>query len=218
MRFVLLIALLLPAQPADAGAWLREQGAAFLSFKTTIEQNGQRNAAVYAEYGARPKLTLGVKADVGMVHGFLSGGRAEVFVRKPFPLGKRNFKLAYELGLGGAFVQTVDPLLRVGLNLGKGLTLRKTSGWLAIDASVEWASTSDIATVKLDTTLGFNLSAHFKVMMQIFHTDSIVFTETTLAPSVIWTPNTDKGISYQFGLETNDAGVLGATVGVWRSF
>ncbi len=217
MRIAFLVATLMLAQPADAGAWMRDDGAVFLSFSGSLDKNGQQNGSVYAEYGFREKLTLGLKGDVDMIDGVVSGGSVYVFARKPIPTGERAIKLAYEVGLGSSVGTTMDPLVRVGLNYGRGINLWEKSGWIALDGAVEWNTGTETATTKLDATIGVTLSERLQVMVQVFHTEADHYKTTTLAPSVIWRPKADRVVSYQLGVEADDDG-LGFKLGVWRSF
>lgn len=152
-----------------------------------------------------------------MTAGLLDGGRVFLFLRKPIPTGERRYKLAYEIGVGATQRLETNPLARVGLSYGKGMKIRDKSGWLAIDGAVEWDGEGDQTTVKIDSTLGLNLSDRFKVMMQVFHAQTSDESATTLAPSVIWTPQSGGNSSYQIGLEA-DGDTVALKLGVWRSF
>lgn len=216
MRIPLLIMALLACTPAGAGAWLRDQGAAFLSLGSTFSQSGNQTGSIYGEYGLRPKLTLGIKVDVGMAAGQVQNGRGFIFARKPIPTGERAYKLAYELGIGGAVGSDAKGLARVGLSYGRGIRLAGKSGWLAIDSAVEWVE-DDTVTAKLDSTLGLTLNDRFQVMVQVFYTHTDSAQTTTLAPSVIWRPKSDARNSYQLGVEAAD-GDVAIKLGLWRSF
>ncbi|MEP1964687.1 hypothetical protein [Tateyamaria sp.] len=217
MRTPFLIAALMLSDPAHAGAWLREQGSGFLSFGSTIDELGRSTGSAYAEYGLRPKLTLGAKVDVDMTAGQIGDGSAYVFARKPIPTGERAYKLAYELGIGGTIEQDPSALLRTGLSYGRGITAWDHSGWIAIDGALEWVESDSSVTAKLDATMGLTLNDRFKVMFQVFYSQTETEATTTLAPSLIWTPKPDKNRSYQLGVEAKE-GVLGLKLGVWHSF
>lgn len=217
MRLPFLIALLCLASHAHAGAWMREEGSVFLSFGANIDETGRAEGAIYAEYGLRPKLTLGLKIDVAMTDGRMGDGEAYVFARKPIPVGERDFKLAYEVGLGGTLGDDASGLVRVGFNYGRGIKLWDRNGWLAIDSALEWTTGDSELTGKLDSTLGLALNDRFKVMVQVFYIHTDAENSTTIGPSLIWTPKKDAANSYHIGLESDD-GVLGVKLGVWRSF
>lgn len=217
MRTLFLIAALMLTQPANAGAWLRNEGTGFLSFGSTIDEFGRSFGSAYGEYGLRSKLTLGAKVDVDMTAGQIGNGSAYVFARKPIATGTHKYKLAYELGIGGTIEQDPSALLRTGLSYGRGYAAWDRAGWVAIDSALEWVESDDSFTVKLDSTVGITLSDRFKVMFQVFYSQTESEATTTLAPSLIWQPKPDIDRSYQLGIEAKD-GVLGLKLGVWRSF
>ncbi|WP_299555460.1 hypothetical protein [uncultured Tateyamaria sp.] len=216
MRLVLTLLLLALAPGAQGGAWLQEHKKGFLSYSGVYEETGRLDGTLYAEYGFRPKLTLGVKVDVDMTQGRLGEGTAFVFMRKPIPTGEREYKLAYDIGIGSTFGLVMEPLLRTGLSYGRGIKLWDRHGWMAVDGAVEWAIDQGPDTLKLDSTLGLALNDRFKVMMQVFVTSADGDASATLAPSVIWQPKPD-GASFVLGLEGED-GILALKLGMWRSF
>lgn len=216
-RILVFFATLLLAEPAVAGAWMREVGTTFLSFSTTVDENGQMDGALYVERGLRPKLTLGLKVDMDMTRGRMGDGAALVFVRRPIGLGARSYEMAYELGLGSTTGGGSTALLRVALGFGRGVSLWDKSSWVAVDAIVEWPADDRDTTTKLDGTLGLNVSDRFQMMMQVFYSDTGSIRSTTLAPSVIWRATPDGPTRYHVGIEAGD-GKLGLKLGVWRIF
>ncbi|WP_299143196.1 hypothetical protein [uncultured Tateyamaria sp.] len=216
MRLPLILAALTVPDPSDAGAWMRTQGEAFLSYSAVYEETGRLDGSVYFEYGFRPRLTLGAKVDIDMTDGRTGDGTAFLFARKPIGPTDRPGKLAFEIGLGSTFGDSSDALLRTGLSYGRGIKLWDKYGWVAIDGAVEWDLSGGPETSKLDTTAGLALNDRFKVMMQVFVSHTGSTTSTTLAPSVIWQPK-EKTRSYQLGVEAED-GVLAVKLGVWRTF
>lgn len=217
MRLLAVLIALLLAHPVHAGAWMRDEGTGFLSFSGTIDEDGHSTGAIYGEFGLNPKLTLGFKIDTSMPLGQLAGGNAEVFVRKPLSTDKRDFKLAYEIGLGVTQDIETHALVRVGLSYGKGITLRNRSGWVTLDGAVEWTAQDSQTKFKVDSTVGLALDDRFKVMMQVFYSATDEEQSTTLAPSVIWTPKAGGRNSYQLGFEAED-GSMAVKIGLWRSF
>jgi hypothetical protein len=217
MRIFLLFTALILAGPAAGGAWMRAEGTGFLAFSNVYSEVGTLDGGLYAEYGVRPNLTLGIKVDANMIQGRVGAGTAFVFMRRPVPMIDRPFQLAYELGIGSTFGTDTEALMLTGLSYGRGTRIGQYRGWLAVDGSVEWAlGGNGSSTGKLDTTLGLTLSDRFKVMMQVFHSQTDSASSTTLAPSLIWQPRPDAS-SYQFGLE-NEGGAVAVKFGVWRSF
>ena len=70
--------------------------------------------------------------------------------------------------------------------------------------------------IKLDATVGLALTEKFKVMMQVFHSQTDEIRATTLAPSVIWEPRPNIP-SFQLGLEA-ERGLLAVKFAIWRTF
>lgn len=195
---------------------MRAEGTGFLSFSILQQDDGRTEAALFAEYGLRPRLTLGVKADLDMTAGQMGDGTIFVFARKPLGSEDRPYRLAYELALGTRFGQTKDPLLRTGLSYGRGLTLGQRNGWLAVDGAVEWSLGKGTDVYKLDTTFGVTLNDRFKVMAQVFLSSFGDTQETTFAPSLIWQPRPNRP-SYQIGLEVEE-GSVALRLGLWADF
>lgn len=216
MRTPLLIAALTLASPAMGGAWMREQGTGFLAFGPVQEETGRTDGSLYAEYGVLSNLTLGVKFDADMTQQQIGGGTGFAFARKPINTGEQPFKLAYEVGIGRGFGHRNDTLLLTGLSYGRGITVGTLYGWLAVDGAVEWSLGDTSDTAKLDTTVGLTLNDHFKVMMQVFYSQTDTANATTLAPSLIWQPRPDIA-SYQLGLEA-ESGILAVKIGIWKEF
>ncbi|APX13579.1 hypothetical protein [Tateyamaria omphalii] len=204
------------AWPAGAGAWMREHGTGFLSYSGVYQETGKLDGSVYLEYGLRPKLTLGAKVDMDMTYGRAGNGTGFLFLRKPILIKEREYKIAYELGIGSTFGDNSESLLRTVLSYGRGIKAWDRYGWLAIDGTVEWALGDGPDTLKLDTTFGLTLNDRFKVMMQMFVSDTDGETGPTLAPSIIWQPR-PKAPSFVVGIEGKD-GVLALKLGMWRSF
>ncbi len=73
--------------------------------------------------------------------------------------------------------------------------------------------------LKIDGTLGFGLSAHIKVMAQLFSTFENGETYVKFAPSLLLAPG--KGsTTWQIGLELPVAGggESALKIGIWREF
>ncbi|WP_299044187.1 hypothetical protein [uncultured Tateyamaria sp.] len=216
MRTAMMIVCMFWAQVTHAGAWLKPHKEGFLSQSAVYDDAGQLDGTLFFEYGVRPKLTLGAKVDVDMTSGQIGDGTAFVFARKPIPTKDREYKLAYTLGIGGTFGGEMEPLLLTGLSYGRGIKAWDRYGWLALDGAVEWAIDDGPDTYKLDTTVGLTLNDRFKVMMQVFVSETDGTVTTKLAPSLIWQPK-PKAPSFLIGIEGED-GTFALKIGVWRSF
>lgn len=207
---------LFSASSASAGAWLRAEGTGFSASSLVLTETGQINSALYLEYGWRPRLTLGLKIDADMTLGRLGNGSGFAFVRRPIGRGEQSFKLAYEVGVGSTFGQASDMLLLTGLSYGRGVSIGSRHGWLAIDGAVEWSLGDRTDTAKLDTTFGLAVTDRFKVMVQVFVSQTDTASSLTTASSVIWQPR-DSRASYQIGIEVKNSATA-LKLGLWREF
>lgn len=158
MRLLVLLFWLLGPAPATGGAWPREAGGWFLSSSvqmTRTEDGGVGWAGTYLEYGATPRLTLGL--DAGHAIGSAledPGWQALLFGRYDLaPDGP----LRIGAGLGaGVTSDGVDsrPLLRANLAIGRGFDSRYGGGWA--EADLQAVRFGGETAWKLDTTAGLS--------------------------------------------------------------
>lgn len=223
IRIMLAVALALgTAQPAVAGAWMREEGEGFLSFGLNAfeerESARQRlEQSIYIEYGLRPRLTLGASAS------YVTGKKGEglMFLRLPILDSDRASKIAAEIGLGAESTDgiTVDPYLKTGLSWGLGIQLAGRSGWANVDGAVQWSDGDAPTLYKLDATFGLSLSDRFRVMGQAFLEADENGDSLTILPSVIYSPRRWPveivvGIEHKTGRDERS----GIRFGLWREF
>lgn len=195
---------------AEAGPWLRAEGAGFASVSSKLDQDLGSDHSLYAEYGLRSNLTLGAKLEAKLRLNRLSDPQALIFLRQP--LGPRNGKVLYAYDIG-AGLREGAPFGRLGLSLGRGLNWGTFSGWAVLDTSVDIGADP---VFKADATLGLSLDASWKVMLQAFLNHEARQTELTLAPSVIWQPK-GKGPSYQLSVEFKERQTA-LRLGLWTEF
>ncbi|ETX13119.1 hypothetical protein OCH239_13140 [Roseivivax halodurans JCM 10272] len=169
MRIIALLAALLALFGTDAraAAWPQERGAWFASLTTQLSWPQDittwvstaptgRFDALYLEYGATEKLTLGL--DLGRS---VSGGSKTVaFLQYPTLPDASELKAAVQLGIGQIDGRQV---VRPGLLLGRG----REGGWIAADLLIEQPVTGDPFDVKLDLTWGLNLAKDRKLILQV---------------------------------------------------
>lgn len=216
------------AQPAHAGAWLRELDTAFLSVGATIRHHGdlwRTENSLYAEYGLRQRLTLGM--DINETAGL--SGHVLVFARVPVGPVQRHTKMALELGVGGHHRQGQwQSMLKSSISVGRGFESRWGAGWFNVDAAVELRRPNRKPTYKLDATLGLpsvRLSARRRIR-------PLLQFETTYASGkpLIWSiiPGVlidgRNASTWLIGLERKTAGQsnlglkFGLKFGLWRQF
>jgi hypothetical protein len=177
MRHVLLIVVaLIAATEARGGAWPRGDGNAFLSFKYTgrydraavalLDFTREDLVQAYGEIGLTPRLTFGGELSrAGPEAAPISEARG--FLR--YTVLKRGAHVASaELGAGrrGNAFGYEATFLRPGLAWGRGYESRFGTGWMELDLQGEIYASGQDPAVKLDATLGLNLTDRFAVILQ----------------------------------------------------
>lgn len=209
-----------PSAPLSAGAWMRDKGTGFYSITTKLAANLETTQSGYLEYGMTDHLTLGASIDMTMQNGYVLRGTGHVFVRKPLEWTRGKGVWAYEMGLGARIDQTGQiPIAKTSLHFGRGIKLMSKPGWVTVDTGIEWDLGAKDHVAKFDVTVGLNLSARSKAMVQLYSNFTQNETTLTLAPSYIFTPK-DKKISYVIGFEaqSDSSDNLGIKLGVWQTF
>ncbi|MEP4978231.1 hypothetical protein [Ascidiaceihabitans sp.] len=199
---------------------MREKGKGFFSTATKMTYGLTTTQSGYFEYGITDRLTFGASIDVNLEGGYATSGMGHLFVRKPlkWKLGKGLW--AYQLGLGTRIdALGKHPYTKTSLHFGKGITWRDKGGWVSVDAEIEWALGSANNVMKVDMTVGLNISPRSKAMLQVYTNVTQYEARITLAPSYIFTPKAKK-ISYVIGLEapTSSRNDFGIKLGVWQKF
>ena len=184
MRWTALLALTfwpLVAPLAQAGAWLREDGAAMLAFSQEIAGSGANYSSVYAEYGLNARMTLGLDTGKGEA---AEDWKAVVFLRMGRDFDWLPGRVAAELGLGaaGAAEGGAEGVLQSGLSWGNSFQTGLGWAWVNLDAKgiFHLAAASETAPpsvaglpvtltggYKLDLTLGLNLSERMQVSLEM---------------------------------------------------
>ncbi len=218
---IMLVATLLPGEPASAGAWLRDKGEGFVSVTTT-----RRNAAgprdefgLYGEFGAFEHVTAGI--DIDETRG--SSGHALIFAR--FPLGPHSGarRLALELGLGrhhsgaGAGAGT-GAMARATLSWGMGFS-GPGAGWIAIQPAIEYRAGAGGPIYKLDAALGLPSRSRIRPMLQLETTYADAWGASwSLIPSLILSGR--GGRRWVVGIEARSAASrsLGLKLSLWQEF
>lgn len=226
MRFVGLILFYwcVLAASGHAGAWLRDTGTGFLALSGTYRDTVPDPAfetSLYAEYGAAPRLTLGLD----IIERSGTTGHALVFARLPIGSADGHNRLALELAVGGYHWQGKwSQMYKATLSYGRGFESRFGNGWLAVDAAIERSPSLPDTYYKLDTTIGLSSGGKIRPLMQI---------ETSYAPGFPMNWAITPGImidakqkpgkarkTWIVGIERKYAGQhsLGLKLGLWTSF
>lgn len=220
-RLCLCLALLVLPGLTSAGAWPRAEGHTFIANGFGLlhadgapEQNEQ---TVYFERGLKKNRTLGFSGSLNMS----SSGEGHIFLRLP-PRTRANGALtAIELGIGVKSTDLVNfrPFVKAGLSWSKSVTLHRKAGWLSVDNAILWDLDKDDHRLKIDATLGLNLSERFKLIGQGFFEATQYGSSLTLAPSLVYRPRKGR-MSYKIGVERKqgDAAQTGVRFAIWTEF
>lgn len=220
MRFYLIILLLcgFVFGPAHAGAWMRKKGSSFTALSFALDRSHQISRTSYFEYGWSEKLTFGSQISTGPDGAGVPTGDAVVFMRKPMLQGDGPHNFAYELGAGITWVgQTIAPRFQAGLSWGRGIELKKKSGWVAVDATVIRPGL-DSSQIKIDSTIGLNFTKVTSGMMQLY-LNYQKEANLTVSPSVMFSGKKGK-FRLQLGAEMNlgSRGDSTLKMGFWQEF
>ncbi len=187
---------------ASAGAWLRDQGTVFAATSVTAfkEHDTYRfKTSLYAEWGFRPNLTLGLDAEE---HQDLYG-HALIFGRFPVADFGKAGRLAGEIGVGAHHRQLRTwALYKATLSYGKNIQTGLGNGWLAVDTALEYR-THDALIRKLDLTAGLSSGRRFDPLLQVetsYIPDQPFY--WSVRPSVIYRPKSGK-TAWIVGAERN---------------
>ncbi|SPJ25729.1 hypothetical protein [Palleronia abyssalis] len=220
-----LVALLLPTHLV-AGAWPREQGEAFLSLKVGSSDGAETSYAIYSEYGATPRLTLGLSAD----RYALRTGAVELFSR--FALRPESatqisteFNVGYEFDTRPVTWPVMGDRLSFGaaVMVGRGFSTPVGAAWA--DLRVGRRTTLDQLRTETEAklTTGVSPTERVKLFVDIEH-DIVDRIEaepesfTTVAPTVA--VELAKGTHATVGYTVDPGGDLPSRidVGVWLAF
>jgi hypothetical protein len=222
------------AATADAGAWPRERGEAFLSFGQQASTGAttllgavadiRSWSSVYAEYGLSERLTVGLDAGLGQgqdqrVEAVLAFARLPVW-------SPGAHRVAADLGVGTIAITDEErqTRLRLGLAWGRGIgegTRRWTraGGWLGIDASAELRQPAGEVALKADFTAGLKPGERWMMIAQVQtghypDTGGIV----RLAPSVVRRISEQSQLQLGMTAELVGEPALGMSGAIWFSF
>ncbi len=221
MRLCLyMVFLLLQSSTAHASAWMREQGAWFISSAMNIwssmdtEEQRIFDPTFFAEYGLTSRVTIGVD--------YFSGAldtRHTAFVFSRFPLGDLDGpdRFSGGFGIGGEtdLITPIAPLLRGTLSWGRGLS----RGWAAVDTSATYNRETEIWRPKADFTWGYNLSDNWTVMSQVQTgrgDDQSRY--TNFSPSLIYTFNDNLRITLGGTQSLSNEDESTVRLSLWQTF
>ncbi|MEM7268692.1 MAG: hypothetical protein AAF401_05510 [Pseudomonadota bacterium] len=181
----LLIALVV--HQAQAGAWTRTEGDAFVSqsvryFSTALTGDGapfsRLSSQTYVEYGVTDQTTVGGEADAGRRADGTQDSLLRGFLRVRLWRGENG---VVSIEGGGAYpalsalsgdtaIADVTPEARIGLAYGRGIALRDWGGWAEAGLTARHRFGPPADEVKLDLTLGIRPTDDWVAIGQVFAT------------------------------------------------
>ncbi|WP_254447902.1 hypothetical protein [Ruegeria arenilitoris] len=204
--------------PVWGGAWLREKGSVFSAASVTGFKEADNifhyKTSLYAEWGAFPKLTIGLDAEE---HQYLYG-HALIFARFPIADFGSTGRLAGEIGVGVHHRQFQSwALYKTTLSYGKNIKTKFGNGWVAVDTALEFR-THEALIHKLDFTAGLSSKRRLNPLFQIetsYTSNQPIF--WSARPSVIYRPRTGK-TKWIIGIERNSyQDSTGFKISLWNT-
>ncbi len=219
-RSILALICLAVPQEGTAGPWLREKGSSFTAVSFASTYYLETASQTYIEYGLTDKMTVVADISMARLHNMPNSGYATLSLRRALGAADDKSKWAYELGLGTGWIgEQMLPHVRTALSWGRGMTWREKSGWITVEGAVVWDVTYALHIAKVDTTVGLNLTDNTKGMLQLYAMHAAGESIATLAPSVVFSPESTK-FSIQIGTESQLGHLDNSAVkiGIWREF
>jgi hypothetical protein len=223
MRHVLALLLSIAcAAPAAAGAWLRDAGTGFTATTAALRWNPDgtvtQETGFFAEYGLRPRLTLGVDMSGDNV----SGGSGALFAVLPVGRIDGPLRMSVDLGLGGRQAPGgIAPFGRIGFAIGTGWAGAggggTGGGWASARLSAEFAEKTP-TLVKLDAIYGRDLGPRVKAMigLEVSHVGD--FTSGALLPALSYELKEGRALFVALEARRTAGTAYGIRAGFWNSF
>lgn len=222
---IFLISFLISA-PALADPWLRDEGAAFLSFGIEETEDRLTNqtrtlGTVLFESGLTDRLTFGL--DLSGTDG--DDWTALTYLRQPLGdrTGAGRASVTFGLGLERDPLRfpsgRSEPVFLVGGALGRGFDSSLGDGWVSIDTEVRFRPESDEEDLKTDLTLGLNATQRLAVVGQV-QLGQYAGNDTSARLSASLVGRLSPGIRAElgllYGIDNDDT--RGLKVGTWLDF
>ncbi|MCR9124743.1 MAG: hypothetical protein NXH82_01310 [Rhodobacteraceae bacterium] len=203
-----------------AGAWLREAGTGFASVSGTLRSFGggqplAYDSSLFAEYGLRPRFTVGLDINDNLT----SGGHVMGFVRFPLSAPERPLKLALDLGIGGhRRDKTWFAHYKTALSLGRGFATGSATGWVSVDAAVELRKGDADLLYKLDATFGLSPSERIKAMFSVESYSTGGNFGWAVIPAIGMRAFGDRFLTAGFEIKDTGQRSYGLKLGIWHWF
>ena len=172
---LLALAALLAPLSAEAGAWPRAKGAAFLSWAPALDHSADprrdarpfdRFEQIYAELGLGRQVTVAVEAYREDLPGRPWSGL--LTLRRLALRGDDGSVISAEIGAGlaGDAAGEDSARLRAGLSYGRGLS-EPFNGWLGLDLSHETRPFAGVDIARAAATLGMKPTRELMLILQL---------------------------------------------------
>lgn len=219
MQVLLILCFLTLGGQAQAGAWLREKGATFLSFAVSGEASPgatSPDVSAYVEYGLRPRLTFGLSA-------WKTGTEAEIlaFLRFPVTPETATHKIALDLSLGAyrSMPEGTDGSARLALSWGRELQTRWGDGWAQVEGSLIHRMNGTPGLAKIEATAGLKVAPRSRAMFQVFaEKQKGKAASVKLAPSLIRSLNDRANLVFGVTYGVLEDDTLSLSLGTWLTF
>jgi hypothetical protein len=221
----LALLLVVVAGPALAGAWPREPGGVFLSFR--LEDDG--DASLYGEYGLTRRITLGGQLSTDERHEPPDrldlppprDGRAGAFARLAVGSVEATHRFAVSLGVSAppdTVGMATRPRLEAGLHWGRGFESALGGGWATATARLLRDPGQDRPITDLSALVGLRPAPRTMAMLAVSRWRDEVGTYWKVAPSAGYELGTNLWIVPQVTSEFGDATETRASLSFWLSF
>ncbi|MDB6182934.1 hypothetical protein [Paracoccus fistulariae] len=222
------------ASGADAGAWMRDPKAGFLSFSSEIDLDGNSYTGIYSEYGLNARNTLGFEL------GYTNVGETSmmIWLQRRLGSGEGPNQWTYSTGFG-AFLREgqLFPTGQIGINWGRGFEHVLGGGWMSVEARLKIAGKQEQVvylqgktlteaefltpeiTTKIDATLGLRPTDSLMFINQLRLEDrSDVDFSARLASSLVYDFGAPAKLELGLIAPISGAGEVAVKIGTWIEF
>lgn len=219
---------------ALAGPWMRDSKAAFLSFSSEIDRDGNSYTGLYAEYGLNDRNTLGFEL------GYTNVGETSVMIwlQRRLDGGEGPNRLTYSTGFG-AFMRDGQafPMGQAGIAWGRGFEDFLGGGWMTIEAKIKVAGKPQSVvyvqgltrteaifltpetTTKIEATLGLRPTDSIMFINQLRLEDRRdVDFSAKLATSLVYDWNGPAKLELGLIIPITGPGEMALKIGTWVEF
>lgn len=201
---------------AQAGAWPRDKGGAFLSGQARQNADTLDEApviSVYGEYGLTDRWTIGGKLDYALASNDILQMKA--FARWHLPNSDEPWQKAVSLAVEGT---KDDQYVSPSFHLGRGIETAIGPGWL----DIELTTTLSVLDAQMDYSafaqIGVKPSQRLMTMVALDVTGIDADAQIDLIPSVAWEYKQGKHLQLEWTYALDGAVKHEVAAGIWLEF